>query len=407
MAYPSSFTDGGSVFGDLVNFAILPVTDIQQVGGEWRFFVAFASDIPDVNENTPMVYTYPSANGSYEIVTVVSCERALGYVVVTRGSEDTSALPFGSGGYLIQEPTAGTFNRLRNLILAVQKLGGLIGADLPASCEPGNTFRKPTGEFYVCFSADVWTRVDKPSHSAMTGLNALDAHSIYHTVDTLLAWHAAIEELHLSDPANHDHTGDPGMGNPVRKLRCGDDAAKGASPQPGHIYVALDTKIIYTCSESDVWEPYSTLPIGSIFLFETSCPPGWQRFTALDGAFPLGAGAGVWSGLVTGGAATHTHSLPTLISHTHVIPSVNVITDNPGGHEHGVPVYSSSGGSLIPFNPEDAASTQNIQSSSSGSHSHTITAPSTVTAAVGVASPATDANTSLPPYRDIVFCEKL
>ena len=42
MTYPSDFTNPSDVFGDLVNLAVLPVGDIYNVGGEWRY----ARDVP-------------------------------------------------------------------------------------------------------------------------------------------------------------------------------------------------------------------------------------------------------------------------------------------------------------------------------------------------------------------------
>jgi len=44
---------------------------------------------------------------------------------------------------------------------------------------------------------------------------------------------------------------------------------------------------------------------GMIAMFDTACPSGWTRFSALDSKFPRGAS----SYGATGGSATHTHTV--------------------------------------------------------------------------------------------------
>ncbi len=48
-----------------------------------------------------------------------------------------------------------------------------------------------------------------------------------------------------------------------------------------------------------------TIPSGMIAMFDTTCPAGWTRFSALDGRFARGAS----SYGSTGGADTHTHAI--------------------------------------------------------------------------------------------------
>ena len=390
-----------------MDFAVLPVVDIQLVGDEWRFIVAFDASVPDVNPSTPLVYTYPGAEGDYEIVNVVSCDRVSGYVVVDRATEGTSQLALGQDGYLIQEPTAGTFNRLKALVQAIQKFSGRMGTVLPATCEPGNTFiLQPEGEFYVCFDTDVWTRIDRPSHSDMNGLDLADAHSIYHTLELAIAWHDSLTKKHVSS-REHDHSGEtPQDCPPVRKLRSSLSTLLPQIYNRGDIVVTTDTKSIFTSYDGLGWELYSTLPSGSVFMFEGSCPPGWERVAELDGKFPLGAPAGVTSGLSSGGADTHDHSLPSLISHTHSISAIVGQSSNAPEHKHTIPIYSGGGGSYVPYNPGSAADIRTIQSSDAGSHTHTATLPAFTTGSTGVAEPRTNAASSLPKYLDLVFCMK-
>jgi hypothetical protein len=54
------------------------------------------------------------------------------------------------------------------------------------------------------------------------------------------------------------------------------------------------------------------VPAGLIAMFATSCPNGWTRFSALDGAFPMG---GATYGTL-GGSAEHTHTTP---NHQHAL----------------------------------------------------------------------------------------
>jgi len=67
---------------------------------------------------------------------------------------------------------------------------------------------------------------------------------------------------------------------------------------------------ISTNLNSDKLDGYSAadlmaggVPSGMIAMFDTSCPGGWTRFTALDNRFPMGGGYGA-----TGGSSSHTHT---------------------------------------------------------------------------------------------------
>jgi hypothetical protein len=103
---------------------------------------------------------------------------------------------------------------------------------------------------------------------------------------------------------------------------------------------------------------------GMIAMFDTGCPAGWVHFVALDGLFPMG---GTTSG-ATGGSATHRHTLAT----TRMATAGGASTDgvNQGGHE----LAAWSGGSSI-----DIEAKGDI----------------------------TDSQSHLPPYRTVVFCQKL
>lgn len=405
MTYPSDFTNPSDVFGELVNLAVLPVTGITDTGTEWRFAVTFSADVPDVNPNTPLVYTHPAADGDYEIVTVVSCERASGYVVVERAQEGTVQLAYGDEGYLVQEPTAGTYTALKNLLLVTQKYIGRVGAALPDTCSPGMFYLLTTGEFYACFSTNVWTQLDQVDHGALTGLTDEDAHTIYRSLTQAIVWHDAMEKQHLTSAATHDHSDSfAGAGKPVRKLRSGDFVERGAVKNSGDVFVASDTRTFYISTDGINWKSYSTVPRGTVLMFETACPGGWDRVTTMDDRFPRGAPSDVWVGFGSGGSATHQHDLTTLIAHTHTVAGAVVSTTSGGSHSHSLSIYGGSGGSSVPF--DDSPASGSINSSSSGNHSHTVTIPQVTTGSYGVASPKTAAVDSNPAYQKLVFCRK-
>jgi hypothetical protein len=104
------------------------------------------------------------------------------------------------------------------------------------------------------------------------------------------------------------------------------------------------------------------MPAGFIGMFAQNCPTGWTRFTNLDGLFPRGADPGVLGG-GTGGSATHTHT--------------------------------AGQGSFIGYGPYCSSFAMQGYGGGCGgvgadtSHGHTI-------------SPAS----SLPPYLDVVYCQK-
>jgi hypothetical protein len=406
MTYPSDFTNPSDVFSDLVNLAVFPVVTIIQVAAEWRYHVTFTADTPDVNPNTPLVYTHPAANGAYEIVKVVSCNRGAGYIVVERAQEGTSQLTYGANGYLVQEPTAGTYTALKNLLLVTEKHAGRMGTALPGACTPGMFyFRTDTGAFYACFSSNVWTRLDQVDHGALTGLSDADAHTIYKTLAQAVAWHDALTKKHLTNALAHDHSDSgAGTGKPVRKLKSGTYAQRGSVKNAGDVFVASDQKTFYISTDGTNWKAYSTVPRGTVLMFDTACPSGWDRVLTMDDKFPRGASGGVWSGFGTGGAATHQHDITTLIAHNHTVAAVAASTDSGGNHSHSMSIWGGSGGSSVPYNNSPASGS--ITSDSKGSHSHTVTVPAVTTGSYGVASPKTSVVDGQPAYLKLIFCRK-
>jgi hypothetical protein len=326
--------------------------------------------------------------------------------VVDRGHEGTDQLIYGANGYLVQEPTAGTYTALKNLLLLTEKYAGRMGTALPASCSPGMFyFRTDTGAFYACFSTDVWTRLDQVDHGVLTGLADADAHTIYNTLTQAIAWHDALTPKHLTSASTHDHSDSgAGTGKSVRKLRSGTISQQGSVKNAGDVFVASDQKTFYISTNGTSWKAYSTVPRGTVFMFETACPAGWDRVTTMDDKFPRGAAAGVWSGFGSGGITTHTHTLSTLIAHTHSVAAVDVASASGGSHSHSMDIWGGSGGSSVPYN--NSPSSGSINSSSGGSHTHTVTIPQVTTGSYGVASPQTASTDGQPAYQRLLFCRK-
>ena len=407
MAYPFDYDVAGDYFGDLADLLVLTVTGITDLGaGQYRFAIDAADQpaLARVSPNTVFTHTNPTANGVVEVVKVQAKDATS--LTATRAQEGTTSLAYAPGAVLLQEPTAGLYEAMRTLLLATEKYTGLVGSSLPATCQPGEFFLLTNGQFYACYTANIWTRLDYFDHGALTGLGAADAHTIYLTPAEEQAWHDALPGDHLSNPATHNHSGGA-MGAPVRKFSCGNESEMPAAQNAGDCYFALDTKRLYFSADGASWSAYSSLPTGSVLMFEGSCPTGWVRVAEMDGKIPRGAPASEWQNLDSASAnATHTHTLPTLLAHTHSFNSKSCTVSVTGSHSHTIDIFNGSGSTLYPNNPMNASSTGTLSSSTDGEHSHSVSFPQVDTTQVGVDAPVTAAQTSLPPYLKLLFCRK-
>jgi hypothetical protein len=107
-------------------------------------------------------------------------------------------------------------------------------------------------------------------------------------------------------------------------------------------------------------------PKDMIVPFDTACPSGWTRYTALDSKFPRAAAT---SGTTGGSDASHRHLVnPSLVNTTMFEISTTILA---------------------------TASLQRRYSSQTN-HTHSINLPST----------NTSYTQSLPPYINVVFCKK-
>ncbi len=138
---------------------------------------------------------------------------------------------------------------------------------------------------------------------------------------------------------------------------------------------------------SDAYDP--GIPNGMIFLWPStaaSIPAGWDRVTALDGKYPKGVATSSTQPGATGGAATHTHTVPT---HTHDTSHSHTTTGNTSA---AVGTFSSSDG---------AVGTTAI----AATHTHTTPTTNSATVSSGTGSPSVTSPGNDPARLEVVFIE--
>lgn len=133
----------------------------------------------------------------------------------------------------------------------------------------------------------------------------------------------------------------------------------------------------------------AVIPSGIIAIFTSSCPEGWSRFSAFDNRFLRGAVS--FGG--EGGTVIHSHT----VSHSHTISSHN---HQVYSHTHELNGdYDCTGG--------DSWCTDKWyvkQTPSGPTTSTTYTTPNSGT--ISSSNPTTSNAQNLPPYIDVIFCQK-
>jgi hypothetical protein len=130
------------------------------------------------------------------------------------------------------------------------------------------------------------------------------------------------------------------------------------------------------------------VPTGLISTFDTSCPTGWTRISALDGKFIVG---GASYSAAAGGSDSITLSTSQLPSHTHT-----GTTDSDGAHTH-TASYGDANGLNNPNLGHAYNSEGTLTLDSSTTHTHTFT-----TSATGSGSSIDNR----PAYATVVICKK-
>lgn len=421
---PTSYDDETTLLGELFdqrNFTL--VSNIS----------AAATDI-EITENVsdmtvPFYVIFTTGTNAGEILYVEGItDGGTHFNPVVRNARGSGAATHDAGDQMAMILSGMQMMQFRDAIIAGQEFQGLVGTDASKSGSPALNevyYANDTNKVYVCLVAGTWTWVgNRDEHADLLDLDHTDAHTIYHNDSRALSWHNGLSGDHVTGGDTHDHgqAATEGAG----RVQSGLASAKpGTSVYLIEIYYATDTDELWiskgTASPSD-WVKITGAPAGTIVaffeadittLYSGACPPGWTRYTALDGRFPKGAPTGVTSPLNSGGSQTHTHTYTEIPQHLHtVLAQGPTATNNPGTHSHGIKKQGSSGGACLGMATLQAVGTGGTQEA--GDHKHTLDIPAhmtnltkrTIDDAGGGSSGTTESVNNEPPYQEMIFCEK-
>ena len=398
MTFPLSYDDKNDLLGDLADQKTLVLrASCTNTDTTLLFETVVGVDVP----------TWMRLGDELVYVTSVTANSA----EVLRDPETATSHDVGEAAYLVI--TAEHLNIIRDRAIETQKYQGLIGddADKPASPAVSEVYiALDTEKVYVCVVAGQWSLLGGArSHPDVQREGETDNHAHYYTQARLDAWHNSLGGEHVTDGDDHDHRYGEGAGR-VKTATSATLPNKGV----GYIRLATDTSELFIGTGAASWVAITGAPSGAIMLMQESdvasygnaCPPGWSRYTPLDGKFPKGAPAGQYSPLGTGGATTHTHTYSQVPAHAHTIPQMNTTTGGNGGHDHTFVFQSGSSGSGLSLTTSSSSS-GSVSTGSGGDHTHTINYAATNTeSSGGVASATSSAASSMPPYKEVVFCKK-
>jgi hypothetical protein len=138
---------------------------------------------------------------------------------------------------------------------------------------------------------------------------------------------------------------------------------------------------------SDGFNP--AIPLGLIVMWPStnaSIPDGWERVTELDGKYPKGVATSSTDPGATGGAASHSHTVPTHLHDT--------------SHTHTHTGATSAGVGALNSTPNSAGATAVLTT-----HTHTRPTTSSATVSSGATAPTSDANNNDPARLDVIFVQ--
>lgn len=293
MTFPVSYDNDNTLYGDPVDQKTLVLragcTDV---------------DTHLLVESTAGVSAPTFLRFGNEIVKVVTVNPASLDVI----RDPATATSHGAGDALYVVITAGHLNVLRDRAIATQQYQGLVGvdADKPASPEVSEVYMATdTQKVSVCLVAGQWSLLGgAKSHADVQRDGETDDHPQYYTQSRLDAWHGTLGGEHVSDGDNHDHR----YGEEAGRVKTA-TAATLPDKGVGYIRLATDTGELFVGTGATTWIAITGAPGGAIMMLQESnlslygndCPPGWTRYTALDGRFPKGAPSGVTAPLNSGG----------------------------------------------------------------------------------------------------------
>ena len=403
--YPNGYDDETTLFGTLKNTRMLTVRSAIDVDS---ITLTVNEDCSDLQ--TPIYLVFESGEIWFVQQGGLS-QNTQGYWQFTLETNENQRAIHGSPlqPHMVNERVyigllSSHFNQLKQVLMAAQRYHFRVGTDAERQAlmpEVGERFLcSDTKRIYYCFQAGTWTWANRVRHGDLTGLADND-HPQYIQEAGSNAWHSALGGGHMTAGDNHDHKS-TGQGAPVEKIRAGAYSAIGSPVVAGDLYFATDVDggTLFVSINGVQWEKVAGVPAGAIALFAGACPPGWSRYTALDGRFPYGSAT---SGAV-GGYASHKHTYTDVMKHYHVVAAQSLTLSSGGSHSHVVTSRNNSGGSsdaLAVYGGDSSKGT-----SSNGSHTHSVTRPAYDVNSAGTASAETSEASNLPPYQEMVFCKK-
>lgn len=415
---PVSYDSALSLLGDLIDHRNLTLA--QDVDDEQTTLglQGYAGDIA-----LPVYLRF--GDGSDEIVYVEVID-GVSMSGVVRGAAGTVAGAHSAGAPLYLAYTGRHLAQMRDALLAAQRYQGVVGplAGRPASPRVSEVYitddegQEP--RIYAAIGEDLasgqWQEIGRPNHADLDDLEE-DSHSTLHTDERAEEWHDGLPGGHVVGGDNHDHS----VGIGVARLAGGDVASRPEEPVEREVWYAGDEKILYVSPDGESWAAITGAPAGAIAMFSEDavavyggdCPPGWERFTALDERMPIGAPEGVTEGLGNVGSDSHTHDYSAVAQHLHTVAAFTGSTTTSGAHSHSIKRYSASAGQG--YHDASVSGGGTVWLSSAGAHSHSFSKAATVTGgakrtsdgAAGVASAVTDAGSTVPVYHTIIFCERV
>ena len=357
-----------------------------------------------------------------EIVYITEAnEQYSEFTNVVRGALGSVAIPHNGGDPAYIVITARHVNEVKNAALNAQKHHGLVGPHsgmAGRNPEVGEQFLDATNKLvYACVSAGVWSLLGGlTAHQATLFGEQPDDHPQYHTKGRLDSLHTLGGMEHVAGGDAHDHS----MGTGAGRVRAGHSSAMPTSPATGEVYYTVDNKEFFVAHNG--WQKVTGAPIGLIIIISEAdatyyggnCPPGFTRYTTLDGRMPKGADTTI-TALTTGGSASHLHTYSDVPSHAHHKNKVTATSSKSASHSHNMP-YSLLAQNVGAATYGASVSSHSFSSNSGGAHNHITHWPScdttdTVKASGGtLGSSASSADTSeepsMPAYQEVIFCKK-
>ena len=419
---PSAYDTNISLLGDVADHRTLSLKlRIDDLAVNIEVLGSFGFDLPCY-----MLFT----DGTHEIIFVeqVTVEPSMiegELISVTRGVRGTQAAAHEIETNLALTISGKHINMLRDALIAAQKYQGLVGLEsaLPVSPKAGEVYiATDTQNIFFSISSDgtvengEWQMVSRSTHVDLDDLTG-DSHPIYHNDVKAANWHNTLSGGHVVDGDTHDHLD----GNGVGKVLGGAPASLPTPPAyAGHIYFDTNSEL-HISMDTTTWKTIIGVSAGLIAMFDDAslarygggCPPGWSRFTALDGKFPIGADA-LKTGqndLVVWGFATHMHTYSDVGVHSHTVLNIPLTASDRSSHNH--VVYEYDAGSGLGILDAVSGSPEPLTTTFAGSHSHNFTygahntsSTKNTLGASGVDTGETDTVDTMPPYAEVVFCRK-